>query len=36
MAIGMATGTRFCLLASIATAVISLTLMLMTRFRWFE
>jgi uncharacterized membrane protein YhiD involved in acid resistance len=36
MAIGMATGTRFYLLAIIATAVISMVVLLMTRFNWYE
>jgi uncharacterized membrane protein YhiD involved in acid resistance len=35
MAIGMAVGTRFYLLAVIGTVVISLTTLLMTRFNWF-
>ncbi len=36
MAIGMATGTRFYLLAIIATAVISAVIFLMTRFDWYS
>jgi len=35
MAIGMAVGTRFYLLAVIATVVISLVILLMTRMNWF-
>lgn len=35
MAVGMAVGTRFYLLAIIATVVISLIILLMTRFNWF-
>jgi uncharacterized membrane protein YhiD involved in acid resistance len=35
MAIGMAVGTRFYLLAVIATIVISLVILLMTRMNWF-
>jgi len=35
MAIGMAVGTRFYLLAVVATLVISLIVVLMTRFNWF-
>jgi uncharacterized membrane protein YhiD involved in acid resistance len=35
MAIGMAVGTRFYLLAIIAAIVISLIILLMTRFNWF-
>jgi uncharacterized membrane protein YhiD involved in acid resistance len=35
MAIGMAVGTRFYLLAVIATVVISLVVLLMTRLNWF-
>jgi uncharacterized membrane protein YhiD involved in acid resistance len=34
MAIGMAVGTRFYLLAGIAAAVISLVILVMTRFNW--
>ena len=36
MAIGMAVGTRFYLLALIGTIVISLVILLMTRFDWFS
>lgn len=36
MAIGMATGTRFYLLAMIATAVISMVVMIMSRFNWYD
>ncbi len=35
MAIGMATGTKFYLLAAIATVVIGLMFLLMSRFNWF-
>lgn len=35
MAIGMAVGTKFYLLAIIATVVISIVIVLMTRFNWF-
>jgi hypothetical protein len=35
MAVGMAVGTRFYLLAAIATVVISLVILLMTRFNWY-
>jgi uncharacterized membrane protein YhiD involved in acid resistance len=35
MAIGMAVGTRFYLLAVIGTVIISLVIMLMTRFDWY-
>lgn len=35
MAIGMAIGTKFYLLAIVAVVVISLVMMLMTRFNWF-
>jgi uncharacterized membrane protein YhiD involved in acid resistance len=35
MAIGMAVGTRFYLLAVVATIVISLVILLMTRFNWY-
>jgi uncharacterized membrane protein YhiD involved in acid resistance len=35
MAIGMAVGTRFYLLAAIATLVISLVILLMIRFNWY-
>lgn len=35
MAIGMATGTKFYLLAVIATAVISLAILIMNRFNWY-
>jgi uncharacterized membrane protein YhiD involved in acid resistance len=35
MAIGMAVGTRFYLLAMIAAVVISLVILLMTRFNWY-
>lgn len=35
MAIGMAVGTRFYLLAVIAAVVISLVILMMTRFNWF-
>lgn len=35
MAVGMAVGTKFYLLAVIATLVISLVVLLMTRFNWF-
>jgi hypothetical protein len=35
MAIGMAVGTKFYLLAIVATVVISLIILLMTRFNWF-
>ncbi|EKD64204.1 MAG: hypothetical protein ACD_51C00047G0002 [uncultured bacterium] len=35
MAIGMATGTKFYLLAMIATAIISLSILMMNRFNWF-
>ncbi len=35
MAIGMAVGTRFYLLAAIATIFISLVVLLMTRFNWY-
>lgn len=35
MAIGMATGTKFYLLAIIATAVISLVILIMNRFNWY-
>ncbi len=35
MAIGMAVGTKFYLLAVIATVVISLVILLMTRFNWY-
>lgn len=35
MAIGMAVGTKFYLLAIVATVVISLVVVLMTRFNWF-
>ena len=36
MAIGMAIGTKFYLLAGIAAVVISLIILLMTRFNWFS
>jgi uncharacterized membrane protein YhiD involved in acid resistance len=36
MAIGMAIGTKFYLLAAIAAVVISLIILLMTRFNWFS
>ncbi len=36
MAIGMAVGTKFYLLAIVATIVISLIVLLMTRFNWFS
>lgn len=36
MAVGMTTGTRFYLLAVVATAVICLVLMIMYRFNWFK
>lgn len=36
MAVGMAVGTRFYLLAVIVTVVISLIILLMTRFNWFS
>jgi uncharacterized membrane protein YhiD involved in acid resistance len=36
MAVGMATGTRFYLLAVVATAVICLVLAIMYRFNWFK
>lgn len=36
MAVGMAVGTKFYLLAIIATVVISLIVLLMTRFNWFS
>lgn len=36
MAIGMATGTKFYLLAVIATVIISLVILLMNRFDWFS
>lgn len=36
MAIGMATGTRFYLLAIIATAVISMVMFMMSRFNWYD
>lgn len=36
MAIGMATGTRFYLLAMVATAVISMVAMIMSRFNWYD
>ena len=36
MAIGMAVGTKFYLLAVIAAVVISLVIVLMSRFNWFE
>jgi uncharacterized membrane protein YhiD involved in acid resistance len=36
MAIGMAIGTKFYLLAAIAAVVISLVILLMTRFNWFS
>ena len=35
MAVGMAVGTRFYLLAAIATVVISLVILVMTRFNWY-
>ena len=35
MAIGMAVGTRFYLLAAVATVVISLVILLMVRFNWY-
>lgn len=35
MAIGMATGTRFYLLATVATVAICLVILLMNRFNWF-
>lgn len=35
MAIGMATGTKFYLLAVVATAVISLAILIMSRFNWY-
>ena len=35
MAIGMATGTRFYLLAIIATIIISLIILIMTKFNWY-
>ncbi|MRR30733.1 DUF4956 domain-containing protein, partial [bacterium] len=35
MAVGMAVGTKFYLLAIVATVVISLIVVLMTRFNWF-
>ncbi|MEZ4644504.1 MAG: DUF4956 domain-containing protein [Chloroflexota bacterium] len=35
MAIGMAVGTRFYLLAIIASLVISLAIVIMTRFNWY-
>ncbi len=35
MAIGMAVGTRFYLLAAIGTAAISLVILLMTRYNWY-
>jgi len=35
MAIGMAVGTRFYLLAAIATVIISLVILIMTRFNWY-
>jgi uncharacterized membrane protein YhiD involved in acid resistance len=35
MAIGMAVGTKFYLLAAIAAAVISLVILIMTRFNWY-
>ena len=36
MAIGMATGTKFCLLAIIAAIVISLVILIMNRFGWYS
>lgn len=36
MAIGMATGTRFYLLATVATVAICLVILLMNRFNWFS
>jgi hypothetical protein len=36
MAIGMAIGTKFYLLAVVAAVVISLVILLMTRFNWYE
>jgi uncharacterized membrane protein YhiD involved in acid resistance len=36
MAIGMAVGTKFYLLAVIAAVVISLTILIMTRFNWYS
>jgi uncharacterized membrane protein YhiD involved in acid resistance len=36
MAIGMAIGTRFYLLATIATGAISAAMMIMERFNWFK
>lgn len=35
MAIGMAVGTKFYLLAVVSTAIISLVILLMTRFNWY-
>ena len=36
MAIGMATGTRFYLLAAIATVIVSLVILIMNRFDWYS